>query len=158
MSTLARITVSSQTSRRVRRVPIAEEKTRPTCYQTALPMCTIYLPAAQTFQGVDQLRHQSGDPMYSSRFRILLILTFVLISAAVAHARPSEPGRSKSRQNQSVNATHADPCWTSSAEKVMPSVAPWRAQINRRTAIRLRACPQLADSQDVHQVIHGRST
>jgi hypothetical protein len=73
--------------------------------------------------------------MYSSRLRILLILTFVWISAGVAHATLSEPGRSKSRQNQSGNATHADPCWTSSAEKVMPSVAPWRAQINRRTAI-----------------------
>jgi hypothetical protein len=107
----------------------------------------ISLPAAATFQVVE-LRHQSGDLMYSSRFRILLILTVAWIPAAVAAANPSEPSRSKSRP---ANAAHADPCWTSSAGKAMPSVAPWRAQINRRTAIYViqhvqKACRIIADN------------
>jgi hypothetical protein len=83
--------------------------------------------------------------MCSSHSRIILILTVVCIPAAVAHASPGH--------NQSVNATPADPCWTSSAEKVMPSVAPWRAQINRRTAIYViqhvqKACRILTESSD----------
>jgi hypothetical protein len=91
--------------------------------------------------------------MYGSRLRLPLILTFVWISVDVAHGRPSEIGRSKPRQDQSVIATHEDPCWTMSAGKVRPSAPPWRAYINRRAAIYVvhhvqKACRILTESSD----------
>jgi hypothetical protein len=85
------------------------------------------------------------DLMYSSHSRIMLVLTVVCIPAAFAHASP--------RQNQSVNVSHTDPCRTSSAENVRPSAPPWRALINRRTAIYViqhvqKACRILTESSN----------
>jgi hypothetical protein len=81
-------------------------------------------------------------------FRNLLIQMLFWTQAVAAPASASE-----SRQAQSATAGPADPCRTSSAEKATPSAAQWRAQINRRTAIRLvrhvqKACRILAESSE----------
>jgi hypothetical protein len=75
---------------------------------------------------------------------MILVLTAICMPAAVAHASP--------RQNQSVDAARADPCW-SSAQNAPPSVSSWRAQVNRRTAIYViqrvqKACRFLAQNSD----------